>query len=187
MTSDGSTGTKIALKSRDSGTRSWKLWSPAIIRKFRRFVTRKTASTSSTNAGALGIDVRLGPLEQQPADERERRERRQVRDQPRQRVARAQVIDEHGGDADRGRRRRPEQRHRQHEREERAGDPLAVVADRKPVGDQRERSRIRTSPGGCQSSADGGEYAPPPRRRQQHGLADDQHCRSRRHLASIVA
>ena len=53
MISDGSTGTKIALKSRDSGTRSWKLWSPAIIRKFRRFVTRKTASTSSDEAGAL--------------------------------------------------------------------------------------------------------------------------------------
>ena len=46
---------------------------------------------------------------------------------------------------------------------------------------------MATSPGGCQSSAEEVSTATTATARQQHGLADDQHCRSRRHLVTLCS
>ena len=53
-TSDGRTGTRIVRISAASEVLSWKQWSPATIRKLMRFVTRKTASTSSGKPAPSG-------------------------------------------------------------------------------------------------------------------------------------
>jgi hypothetical protein len=89
--------------------------------------------------GGLRRDV--GGADHQSTDEREGGEGREVGDQQRQRVACAQVIEEHGRDPDRGRGRGAEQRGREHEREERARDALPAIADREQVGGQRQREQ----------------------------------------------
>ena len=154
-------------------------WWPAIITKFRRFVSRNTPNTSSGNAAVGFVDV--GGLDDQAADERERGERGQVGEQERAGVAGADLVEEHAGDADRGGGSGPEQRHGEHEREERAGDALAVVADGEQVAREREH----------EDDGDEGEWLPLLRGRDERGqgrgdreddrLDDEKRCPSRQH------
>jgi hypothetical protein len=116
------------------------------------------------------------PVGEQPADEREGGERRDVGDQPRERVARAEVIGEHGGDADRRRRGRAEQRHRQHQREKRAGDALALVADGEQVAAERERQQDEHETDGMPVVSRRRERGDGRRDGRQRTLRDDQRC-----------
>ena len=125
--------------------------------------------------------VDVGGLDDQAADERERGERGQVGEQERAGVAGADLVAEHAGDADRGSGSGPEQRHGEHEREERAGDALAVVADGEQVAREREH----------EDDGDEGEWLPLLRGRDERGqgrgdreddrLGDEQRCPSRQH------
>ena len=116
------------------------------------------------------------PREQQAADQREGGEGREVGDEERERVAGAEVIEEHGGDADRGRRRRAQQRGGQHEREERARDPLAAEADGEQIARQRQHEQHQDQRHGLpvglrraeRGDRDGGD--------QHDRLDDDQSC-----------
>ena len=85
-------------------------------------------------------------LDAEPDDERDHRVGRHVGEHLVRREAVAQRVDEHRDDADQHRRRRPAQRHREHEREERAGDALRAVLERDQVADHREREQDRDEP-----------------------------------------
>jgi hypothetical protein len=75
----------------------------------------------------------LEPLEEEPADERERRVRRHVVDQVGAPGPAAQGVRDRAGDAHGDRRRGAEQGHREHEAQERAGDPEPLGVEREEV------------------------------------------------------
>ena len=121
------------------------------------------------------------PVDEQAADERERGPRGQVGDQSGERVTGADLVDEHRDDADQRRGCRPEQRHREHEREERAGDPLHAVLDREHVARQREREQDEDELGrppliGCR--VERGDH---PCRDEHEDLAGEEALRANRH------
>ncbi len=120
----------------------------------------------------LEVGDGLERLDPEPDHERDRRVDGQVRQQlvPGEPVA--QRVDEHRDEPDHHRGRRPAQRHREHEREERAGDPLRrvlereqVAGDREPEQDEHEADRLPLGGIGRQRGCD-------QRADEDHGL----HC-----------
>ena len=163
--SDGSTGTKIS--------RTWRLTGmPEVHRDVERdhrevedVGQHERAEHDEGEGEVVRLEVgdRLERLDPEPDHERDHRVDRQVRQQlvPGEPVA--QRVDEHRDEPDQHRGRRPAQRHREHEREERAGDPLRRVLEREQVADDR-RARAGRARGraGCQSEASDDERRPRP-------------------------
>ena len=120
-------------------------------------MTRKVANTSSGNAADSGATS--ARVDDQPADERERGERRQVGDQPRQRVAGAQVVERarrrrRSRSPARGRAARPRARARGTSPEIRCPPWLTAnqsVASASPSSTRDERRRLPV--GGAWTSA----------------------------------
>ena len=125
--------------------------------------------------------VDVGRLDDQAADEREGGERGQVGEQERARVAGADLVEEHAGDADRGGGGGAEQRHREHEREERARDALAVMADGEQVARQREHEDDGDEGERLPLLLGGGERGEGRRGREDDRLGDQERCPPRQH------
>ena len=130
----------------------------------------------------LDVGDALEPLDAEPDDERDHRVGHRVREHLGRREMVAERVDEHGDDADQHRRGRPAQRHREHDGEERAADPLRPLAEREQVADHREREQDGDEPERLPVSHLGRRRRGDERAEQDHGLGCEQPFPALRHL-----
>ena len=158
--------------------------SAAIIAKLSANESTNAPNTDERERDVVRLEVGHArePLDAEPDDERDHRVGVDVREQLVRREPVAQRVDQHGDDADQHRRRGPAQRHREHEREERAADPLRPVLEREQVADHREREQHGDEPERLPVVGLGRRRGGDQRAEQDHGLGCEQPFPAVRHL-----